>query len=108
MKGFEHLNNIISSILASPRKVRTYPLGEMINSKPSSSRLTKHFNDRNLKYWGKGRNGVIMPLVLNMIPYAHIRSNHAKRDILSKHATLYFESVMHHQGKHTTQKWHIH
>ena len=38
------------------------------------------------KMLGKGRNGVSTPLVLNMRPYAHIISNHAKKGHLTNYA----------------------
>ena len=40
---------------------------------------SKHLNDQNLKCWEKGINGVSIPLILSMRPYAHILWNHAKK-----------------------------
>ena len=58
--------------------MRTYPTWINKRFESSSSCLDKPFNNRNLNYWGKGRNGVSRPLVLSMRPYAHILWKHAK------------------------------
>ena len=59
-------------------------------------------NQKNFRKEGENRSST--PLVQSMRPYAHISSNHDKRDILSKRATLVFKSLMYHQGKHKNQE----
>ena len=71
------------------------------------SRLQKSFNDRNLKCWGKGRNGVSTLLVLSVRPYAHISRKHAKRDISLKYA-IYIENRYAHSIRPYQSIRHLH
>ena len=47
-----------------PWEMISYPTLVIKRPKPSSSRLQKHFNNRNLKCWGKGRNRLVHHLYL--------------------------------------------
>ena len=65
---------------------------------------SKLINDRNLKCLEKGEEiWISTPHLLSMRPYAHTQENHAKKGLLSKHATLLFRNLVQSQASHINQ-----
>ena len=81
--------------MASPSESEDLPYLDEWEIQAFFKSSSKHLNDCNLKYWGKGRNEVSTPLVQNTRPCAHISWNHAKNGHFIKYA-IYFENVYSH------------